>query len=100
MSSAVASRPLFTKPLRTVTCSYTPKSGGVVYLSAAVPADVDSVCAGRPLLSGNELLRLGAMARCQLGSPATRKLGVQGYFVTVYSDSGPANIRAAEELCA
>ena len=33
-----------------------------------------------------------------LDSPATTKLGAQGYFVTVYSDSEPANVGASEEL--
>ncbi len=97
-TSAVASRPMFTVPLRTVTCSYTPEGGGVVYLSATVGADGDSVCDGRPMLSESEINSPGVILRCATDTSAATELDGQG-FVSVYSDSEPANLRASETLC-
>ena len=95
------SNPFFTKPLRTVYCVYAPASGGVVYLSEAVSTDADGVCDGRSMLSAAAFNALNLVTRCQKTSSGSGDLaGSEGYFVSVHSDSQPANVRAAEGLCA
>lgn len=95
------SRPMFTAPLRTVSCVYTPSGGGVVYLSQVTSSDSDGVCAGRQLLSEQEFDALDLVAQCQLSGPPP-EVGTDargGYWVSVYSNSDRANVRAAERLC-
>lgn len=95
------SRPMFTAPLRTVSCVYTPTGGGVVYLSQVTSSDSDGVCAGRRLLSEQEFDALGLVARCQLSGPPPG-VGADaqgGYWVSVYSNSNRVDARAAERLC-
>lgn len=89
---------MFSTPLRPAFCVDT-SGGGVVYLSATVSADTDSVCHGRKMLSEQEFNALRLAPRCQLRSSSSVPGAREGYFVSVYSDSNPTNVRAAEMLC-